>query len=212
MLHWARLTTFIQQDLTSAQLYAVAGARFFILVGAQLVLQLTEFEYTRSRYQRYRTQAGTFAYSQAVTDLRWNEGGSAAVSLPTNGVVVRSKRDVIRNRTIRQNAKSWTRYLPKINPSSQLRAILARFHEFIRCTNQLELLIRDSEIFRYTVLEKKVSAGVERLTIKEQPRSRNPISFVAVEGGMCDVSQSRDRIEQAGLSGWSFSLLSRKMR
>ena len=184
VLHWARLTTFIQQDLTSAQLYAVAGARFFILVGAQLVLQLTEFEYTDPDTNA-TVRNWNFAYSQAVTDLRWNEGGSAAVSLPTNGVVVRSKRDVIRNRTIRQNAKSWTRYLPKINPSSQLRAILARFHEFIRCTNQLELLIRDSEIFRYTVLEKKVSAGVERLTIKEQPRSRNPISFVAVEGGMC---------------------------
>ena len=184
VLHWANLTTFIQHDLTSAQLYAVAGARFFILVGAQLVLQLTQFEY-RDPDTNATVRSWDFAYCQAVTDLRWNEGGPAWVSLPTNGVVVRSKRDVITKRTIRQNAKSWTRYLPKINPSTQLRAILARFHEFLRCTNQLELLIRDSEIFRYTVLERKVSAGVERLTIKEQPRSRSPIGFVAVEGGMC---------------------------
>ena len=184
VLHWSSLTTFIRQDLASAQLYAVAGARFFILVGAQLVLQVTQFEYwdpeTNATVRNW-----DFAYCQAVTDLRWNEGGSASVSLPTNGVVVRSKKDVVRNRTIRQNAKSWSRYLPKMNPSIQLRAILARFHEFLRCTNQLELLIRDSEIFCYTVVERKVSAGVERLTIKEQPRSRNPIGFVAVEGGMC---------------------------
>ena len=185
VLHWAHLTTFIQEDLTSAQLYAVGGARFFILVGAQLVLQLTQFEYwdpdTDAPVRNW-----DFAYCQAVADLRWNEGGPASVSLPKNGVVVRSKRDVIRNRTVRQNAKNWARYLPKLSPSTQLRATLARFHEFLRCTNQLELLIRDSEIFSYTVLERKVSAGVERLTIKEQPRSRSPIAFVAVEGGMCE--------------------------
>ena len=184
VLHSANLTTFIQQDLTSAQLYAVAGARFFILVGAQLLLQITQFEY-RNPDTDAAVRNWDFAYCQAVTDLRRNEGGSAYVPLPTNGVVVRSKRDVIRKRTIRQNAKSWTSYLPKLNPSIKLRAILARFHEFLRCTNQLELLIRDSEIFRYTVLERKASDGVERLTIKEQPRSRSPIGFVAVEGGMC---------------------------
>ena len=183
VLHSANLTTFIQRDLTSAQLYAVSGARFFVLVGAQLVLQLTQFKY-RNPDTNTTKQDWDFAYCQAVTDLRWNEGGSASV--PAKAIVVRSKRDIIRNRTIRQNARSWTRYLPKINPSIQLRAILARFHEFIRCTNQLDLLIRDSEIFRYTVVERKASEGVERLTIKERPRSRSPIGFVAVEGGMCE--------------------------
>ena len=185
VLHSANLTRFIQEDLASAQLYAVAGARFFILVGAKLVLKLTQFEHWDPDTNA-TVRSWDFAYCQTVTDLRWNEGGSASVPLPTNGVVVRSKRDVIKKRAIRQNAKSWIRYLPKINPSIRLRAILARFHEFIRCTNQLELLIRDSEIFSYTVLERKVSTGVERLTIKEQPRSRSPVGFVALEGGMCE--------------------------
>ena len=185
LLHSANLTTFIQQDLTSAQLYAVAGARFYILVGAQFVLQLTQFKY-RDPDTNITKQDWDFAYCQAVTALRWNDGGSAFASLPTKGVVVRSKRDIIRNRTIRQNARSWTRYLPKLNPSIRLRAILARFHEFIRCTNQLELLIRDSEIFRYHVVRRAASGGVERLTIAERPRARNPIGFVAVEGGMCE--------------------------
>ena len=185
LLHSANLTTFIQRDLASAQLYAVAGARFFILVGAQLVLQLTQFKYTDPDTNTTK-QDWDFAYCQAVTDLRWNDGGSAVAPLPTKGVVVRSKRDIVKNRTIRQNAKSWTRYLPKLNPSVQLRAVLARFHEFIRCTNQLELLIRDSEIFRYRVVDRKASDGVDQLTIEERPRARSPIGFVALEGGMCE--------------------------
>ena len=185
VLHSANLATFIQKDLTSAQLYAVAGAPFFILVGAEFVLRLTQFEYTDPDTDA-TVRSWDFAYCQGVTDLKWNEGGPAAVSLPANGVVVRSKRQVVRQRAIRQNAKSWTRYLPTINRSVQLRASLARFYEFIRCTNQLELLIRDSEIFRYKVLAKEVSAGEERLTIEEEPRTRRPIRFAAVDGGMCE--------------------------
>ena len=185
MLHSANLATFIQQDLTSAQLYAVAGAAFFVLVGAELVLRLTQFEYTDPDTDA-SVRSWNFAYCQGVTDLRWNEGGSASMSLPANGVVVRSKRQVVRQKAIRQNAKSWTSYLPTIDHSVQLRAVLARFHEFIRCTNQLELLIRDSEIFCYKVLERTVSDGVERMTIKEEPRSRPPSSFAAVDGGMCE--------------------------
>ena len=77
-------------------------------------------------------------------------------------------------------------YLPTIDRSVQFRASLARFHEFIRCTNQLELLIRDSEIFRYKVVTRAVSGGVERLTIEEEPRTRRPIRFAAVDGGMCE--------------------------
>ena len=185
VLHSANLATFIQKDLTSAQLYAVAGASFFILVGTELVLRLTQFEYTDPDTHG-SVRSWDFAYCQGVTDLKWNEGGTASVSFPATGIVVRTKKQVVREKAIRQNAKSWARYLPTINRSVQLRASLARFHEFIRCTNQLELLIRDSEIFRYKVLNQQVSSGVERLTIKEEPRVRRPIRFAAVEGGMCE--------------------------
>lgn len=185
LLHSANMLMFIQRDLQSAQLYAVPNAPFYVLVGKQLVLRLTQFECT-DEVTGASVRSWTFAYCQSVTDLRWNEGGTSSVTLPVDGIVVRSKRDVVKNKAIRQNAKSWNQYLPTIDHAVQLRASLARFHEFIRCTNQLDLLIRDSEIFRYRTLLKSVSNGVERLMIEEEPRLRRPISFAAIEGGMCE--------------------------
>ena len=184
-LHSANLLTFIQRDLLSAQLYAVPNASFYLLVGAQLVLRISQFEYTDADTGS-SVRSWDFAYCQSVADLRWNEGGTASVALPVEGVVVRSKRQVVREKAIRQNAKSWVRFLPTIDRSVQLRASLARFHEFLRCTNQLELLIRDSEIFRYRIVSTSISNGLERLTIEETPRVRRPIRFAAIEGGMCE--------------------------
>lgn len=182
LLQVSRLTAFIQRDLNAAQLYAVQNAPFYLLVGAQLVLRITQFEHTDFATGE-TTKNWDLAYCQGTGDLRWNEGGASEVDLPVEGVVVRSRRQV-RDRAIRQNAKSWERYLPTVNRAIQLRANLARFHEFIRCTNQLELLIRDSELFRYRTVSRSLSDGIERLTIEEEERPRRPVQFAAIEGGL----------------------------
>ena len=184
ILHCNNLLRFVQHDLRSAQLFAVSNARSYIMAGAQLVFRLVQFEYTDTDTAS-RLRTWDFAYCQGITELRWNEGDTAPVALPVNGLVVRSKAQ-LRQRAIRQNAKSWHSYLPTIDPTVQLRANLARFHDFIRCTNQLELLIRDSEIFCYTIVRRVVSEGVTRLTIAEERRRRSPIAFAAIEGGMCE--------------------------
>ena len=183
-LHCSNLLRFVQQDLRSAQLFAVPNARSYILVGAQLVLRVVQFEFTDTD-TGHRLRTWDFAYCQSVTELRWNEGDTAAVALPVNGIVARSRMQ-LKQRAIRQNAKSWHPYLPAIDPTVQLRANLALFHQFIRCTNQLELLIRDSEIFCYNTLNRVASDGINRLTIVEERRPRPPVAFAALEGGMCE--------------------------
>lgn len=185
ILHTANLTSFVQQDLVEPQLYAVPGAEFFILVGQRLILMLTQFEYLdRDRNNNQRTW--DFAFSPRLGELRWNEGGAACVDLPRTSVVVRTKHQVRSDRGIRQNSRSWEPILPQIDQTAQLRTSLARFHEFIRCTNQIELLIRDSEIFSYRLLNHTINDGVERIVISEAPRARQPLRFCRVEGGLTE--------------------------
>ena len=184
VVHVASLTDFIRRDLDQPQLYAVPRAHFYLLVGSQLTLQLTQFEYT-DRATRERIRNWNFAFCPNVAELRWNDGGSACVQLPPGKVVVRTIREALRGE-IRQNALDWEPYLPTIDAAVALRAELARFHDFIRCTNQLELLIRDSEIFRYRVFDSDSEDGVEKLVVEEIPRERLAAPFFQMAGGMTE--------------------------
>ena len=184
LLHVARLTAFIRQDLDQPQLYAVPGARFYLLVGSRLTLRLTQFEYT-DRATNTRVRTWNLAFCPDVAELRWNDGGSACVHLPPGDVVVRTRREAL-SRPVRQDARDWEPYLPTIDEAVALRANLARFHDFIRCTNQLELLIRDSEIFSYRVLNSESEDGLERLVVEEVLRERQAAPFYQMEGGMTE--------------------------
>lgn len=184
VIHEAHLTNFVQKDLAHAQLYAVPRAKYFLLVGARLSLRITQFEHTDRRTNSV-TRTWNLAFCQGIGELRWNEGGSACTNLPSSSVVVRTRRQAS-NRAVRQNARNWERYLPTIDQAVALRASLAQFHEFLRCTNQLELLIRDSEIFRHRVVSVSPGDGIERLVIEEIPRGRKAASFCQIEGGMTE--------------------------
>ena len=184
VLHQANLTSFIRKDLTHAQLYAVSRASYYLLVGAKLILRIAQFEYT-DRGTHSVVQTWDQAFCQGVGELRWNDGGSACVDLPPGSVVVRTRRHAL-DRSVRQNSRNWERYLPTFDRAVMLRATLARFHDFLRCTNQLELLIRDSEIFRHHVVSVTSVGGVERLVIKEIARERQTGSFCQIEGGMAE--------------------------
>ena len=184
VIHEASLTSFVQKDLVRAQLYAVPRARYYLLVGEKLTLRITQFEYT-DRGTNSPTRTWNLSFCQGVGELRWNDGGSACVNLPPGSVVVRTRRHA-QSRAVRQNTRNWERYLPTIDRAIELRASLAQFHEFLRCTNQLELLIRDSEIFRHRVVSASSDEGFERIVIKEIPRKRKTASFCKIEGGMAE--------------------------
>ena len=120
-----------------------------------------------------------------VSTALTNDGGSACVDLPPESVVVRTRREAS-TRSVRQNVRNWERYLPTIDRAISLRASLAQFHDFLRCTNQLELLIRDSEIFRHRVVSIKSDEGFQRIVIEEIPRKRQTAPFCKIEGGMAE--------------------------
>ena len=187
ILHTSRFTDFVQKDLVRAQVYAVAGRDFYLLVGSSLILTITAYEQF-DRGTNSVLSTWDFAYCPGVEELRRNDGDSACVDLRPESVVVRTKRQ-LSNRAISQNSRSWKWSLPSIDRGTQLRANLARLHEFIRCTNQIELLIRESEIFSYRVVDRSAHEGVQTLRIREAARRRPILRFCEVDGGMLGYLQ-----------------------
>lgn len=189
LMHVANLMGFIQRDLAAAQLYAVPDRHFYILNGKNLVLMIYQYE-PANHETDHTDRTWDIAFCPGLGEIRRSDGGSECVELPRGKVVVRTVRDINRDRTIRQDARSWKRYLPTIDRAGRLRSSLVRFLEFIRCTNQIELLIRDGEIFCYRIISRDVSEpGVDRIAIAETLRSRPVMQAFGKEGGMLEFIQ-----------------------
>jgi AAA domain/Protein tyrosine and serine/threonine kinase len=181
-VHVASLVSFLRRDLSQARVFGLRQEGVYLVVGAALVLRLAPFnEKAEDGSER---QSWDLAWCRGAVELRNSEGASGPTALPRESVEVRTVKDVYRDRTIRQRARSWESYLPVPDRSEALRASLSRFLDFIRCTNQLELLLRDAEIFAFEVAERTRTQTVDRVRIREVPRSRLIPPFARVEGGM----------------------------
>lgn len=182
LVHVASLTSFLRRDLARAQLFGLRQEGVYFVVGGTQVLRLSPFaERTEDGSER---QTWDLARCRGASELRNTESGSGPINLPHNTIEVRTRRDVDRDRTVRQRARTWEDFLPSPDRAQELRASLSRFHDFIRCTNQLELLLRDAEIFPYEVTERTRTQTVDRLRIRETARLRDLPAFARVEGGM----------------------------
>lgn len=91
-----------------------------------------------------------------------------------------------------QPLRSWEQVIPKVDQVSPLDRDLAKFHDFLRCTNQLELLIRDAEICAYEIVSRPASSSsaTECIVIRETPRDqRPPADFSKISGGLAEMLQ-----------------------
>lgn len=189
LAHVTNLNSFIQRDLAQSQLYAVGNQQFYVLSGEFLSLRIVPFESTDEQINR-RVKTWDAAFCLGTGWLGGNEGGAACRELPEGSVIVRTVRDVHMDSRLRQNAQSWERYLPVVDRAAELRTSLARFHDFIRCTNQLELLIRDAELFYYEIARSDSGDnGRHRIQIREVERERKPVPWCEVEGGLTEFLQ-----------------------
>ncbi|MEN6326380.1 MAG: AAA domain-containing protein [Syntrophomonas sp.] len=182
--HTIKLTSFIQNDLIEAQIFYFKDTRY-ILVGNKL-------SYSITRYNRRDPRTGEANYSWDaaycinICDLSWSEGGITQKDLPSKSIIVRTSMDLRRQSMELNKAQSWKRYLPQGPPNAGLRSSLIQFHDFIRCTNQIELLIRDAELFQYEVVHREVIDQVETIKIREKERTRPVLEFFKIEGGLIE--------------------------
>src|ERR1019366_1001284 len=171
-IHVGRYTQFIQSDLKSSdpcpRLSSVRNKNFFLLEGENLILMLTQFKYTdRATNQTDRTW--NVAYCSGIAELR---GKETSIDLVNQSISVCPSAEVLKRFPTKQ-AKSWKRFLPRADPSLQVRADLSRFYNYIRCTSQVELLMRDAEIFAYEIVgEPTVAPAKIQIAIKEIERAR----------------------------------------
>jgi hypothetical protein len=171
-LHRSRACEFVRQDLQNALLYAVPGVDHFILVGGRLSLRVTAYR------GRDRNESWQIADCRTGQLLRFSEGDESCQPLPAGRVFVYAREDIARDRTIAQDATSWEPILPRIDRSAQHSRELAQFHDFVRISNQIELLLLDSQIFPYEVVRGPWQHDSEEyLVIRERNRPEGHEAF-----------------------------------
>lgn len=184
--HTAGLCDFMRRDLDGAALYAVPRQGFVIMVGHRLVLRVGPNR-DRSDVKSWQT-----AFCQGAGELRSSEGGSARVELPASRLAVRTTKTLYTDRTIAQASAPWDDVMPRFERGAELARELSRFQEFVRATNQIELLLLDATIFPYELVSgPDVHEGRERVVVRERPRAehRRVLPFFELEKGLEEFLQ-----------------------
>jgi hypothetical protein len=153
--------------LDESKIYAVRNQPYYILEGDKHVWRVTSFRPLGDN----RPATWDLAFCNGPGELKGPDVGAAKTVLPKGGVAVRRLQE-LRDERVRLGAQSWESQLPKLDPAAALSARLKRFNEFVRCANQVELLLCDAEIFRYEVVERAEANGFTNVVIRELPRAR----------------------------------------
>ncbi|TWT56118.1 AAA domain-containing protein [Allorhodopirellula solitaria] len=162
-----RQRSFIQNDLSRPTIlehrpneYIVKGRRLRYFIS----------EYTRPGESPKQEWDLAFSYSPA--EVRHSEGDESQNELRDIPISVFTKNAVFNNpETVLKNAVRWKRFFPTGSDGPVAGDNITQFHDFFRATNQIELLMRDAEIFSYEVVERKPpSENGETLVVRENER------------------------------------------
>ncbi|MEU4386235.1 AAA domain-containing protein [Promicromonospora sp. NPDC023805] len=179
--HTDGLTVFLRRDLDGGTLHAVPNQETVILVGRHTVVRLRKYS--------HRDEAPTWqiAFCLGPAQLTNSEGGPARVRLPAGRLVVRPTRAAHNDRGLALASATWDTVLPRIERGADLARDLTQFHQFVRATHQIELLMLDATIFPIELVAGPDTAdepGFEQITVRERPRpeSRQVLAFLHNDG------------------------------
>jgi hypothetical protein len=81
---------------------------------------------------------------------------------------------------------SWDLVIPSSDEASDRRKNQEDLAEFIRLTNQIDLLIRDAEVFRCQVADVRYreDGSIHWIEVQEVPRHQPPLKMLKPDGGM----------------------------
>lgn len=180
-----RQRQFVEEDLLRPRIIRMqtAGRESFTLVGNRLRYLITE----HSRDRQAARGNWDLGFCGGPVELRYSDGESDQVDLRRVPIRVFTLPALARDEgVVRRSSISWKPFLPRVvGDPSQLDS-LQRLHDFFRVTNQIEVLMRDAEIFAYAVEEGRIIDGAEELLLRELPRSRSVLRFAAVFGGLTE--------------------------
>jgi hypothetical protein len=176
-----RQRAFIEEDLREARIVRIPPDAY-VLVGYRLQYYIVEYK------PEGQNTSGNWdlAFSPFPRELR-SAGDARQVEvkgIPIKVFTAFEARQFPVN--TRRKSVPWKDYLPQRDEGEATRTKLEMLHEFIRITNQIDLLLYDAEVFAYERGDIERRAGFDQVTIHEVPRERCPLRFARFQGDMVD--------------------------
>ena len=180
--HVTKLIGFLYRDFREGAVLApVANRDRYILSGQAIHLTIGPAQGIVSGTPSWQTAYchGAREYATASAD--------AQVNVPPGRLEFFSTQDkqTLGNRLY--SAASWELLLPQIDQARGRREEQERFIEFVRITNQIDILIRDGELFRCEVTSVDERDGICRsVTVTQISRVHPPLPTFEPDGGMAE--------------------------
>lgn len=176
--HVTKLLGFLYDDFSDGGLLSPgkAGGRV-VLSGKCLRLEL-------GKYDNGNSQSWEKAFCHGVSDFfEPDTRRSWEIPIPAGQLAFITK---AKNQGSQLSARSWELVIPAQDEVSDRQKKQEDLAEFIRLTNQLDLLIRDAEIFRCQVADvrRREDGSIEWIEVQEVPRHRPPLKMFRPDGGM----------------------------
>lgn len=176
-LHVAQLTSFIRDRLAQAELHPLGDGERYVLIGAMRPLKLGPFKAGEDRTWEKAFVIGPCEFHRMPGTVR-------GVSVPEGAIYVRTVKQAFGDATRADSPDSWERLMSEAFDPEVGRS-LQDFLDFLRLTNQIDLVIRDAEVFPFELVEFGGDSFTQRLTIRERGRrGEPPPKWCQVEGGL----------------------------
>jgi AAA domain len=176
-----RQRAFVEEDLREARIVRIPPDTY-VLVGSRLSYFIVDYRPDEE------SASGNWdlAFSPIPRELR-SAGDAHQVEVKGLPIKVFTASEAKQFPTnVRRKSVPWKDYLPQRDEGEATRTKLEMLHEFLRITNQIDLLLYDAEVFAYERGEIERGETFDRVTIHEIPRERLPLSFARFQGDMVD--------------------------
>ena len=181
--HVGTLREFVRGDVQGGLVYGLSQSDRCVVRGKRTSLLLRPY-----RADPQDEASWDFAHISHAVSLSADETNFRPLQLGQTDVNVMTPREVGGARA--RGVRSWEAFIPRGEETSALSAALARFQDFLRCTNQLDLLMRDAEVTAYEVVRQQITEDRRHvIEVRERTRPREPLAFCRVDGGMIEILQ-----------------------
>lgn len=177
--HVEALKRFLRQDLQNSRLFSLPGKQTCVLLGHRLSFLISRYIEPGSLES---TGSWEVAFLVKPTDL-FGARIESCRDLGDVPILPLPIRDAIR---VRQR-QSWDRFVLQARETeSDLTSEQQRLHDFLRATNQLELLMCAAKIFGYQIYGERIVEpdGNEIVRIVEDVGTETLPSYAKVKGGL----------------------------
>ncbi|MGV9292788.1 AAA domain-containing protein [Amycolatopsis sp. NPDC003676] len=178
--HLAALQSFLYADFSGgATITPIPARSSYTLTGKSMHLEIT-----RATDPDGRDAGWTYAFCRKAREYMSTAPNNQTAVAPgrIEFLSTKDKRN-FGNQVL--GAPSWDLLLPQVDTARARRREQERLLEFLRITNQIDVLIRDAELFRCEIIAVTEADGVvTEIQVREVARKHSPLRMFQREGGM----------------------------